>query len=162
MLGWLSVKRYSAVGRGDRVEDMSQKAGKWYSHQLTLDELKKFVEEAKNGKENKKAFIGVVTPEAAKRIEGICGKRVANIMLESEGVRHSYRRADHNLQDDDLLHLADAINTATDIRLSDSTHQNNECLEISKNINGKITFVAEVRINYGGWLALVTCYRHTK
>ena len=150
-------------GKGDRVGgDTGQKTEKWYLHQLTTEELKIFIEEAKKGKENKKAFIGVVTFEAAQRIKNVCGKKVVNIMLESEGVRHSYRRTDHNLQDDDLLHLVDAINTATDIQLSDSTHQNNECLEISKNIDGKITFVAEVRINYGGWLALVTCYRHKK
>ncbi|GHU18625.1 hypothetical protein FACS1894163_10820 [Spirochaetia bacterium] len=49
-------------------------------------------------------------------------------MLESEGVRHSYK--------------------------------NNECIEISKDIGEKITLVMELRIHYGGWLALVTCYRH--
>ena len=80
-------------------------------------------------------------------------------MLESEGIRHSFKKAGHKLKDDDLFHIVDAINTATDIMLSNTTHQNNECLEMCKNIGGNITFVMEVRIHYGGWLALVTCYR---
>jgi hypothetical protein len=131
----------------------------WYIHQLTLDELKAFVEAARTGKTNEKAFIGTVTPDASQRIEAICGKKVKNIMLESEGIRHSFKKANHNLKSDDLLHIVDAINTATDIKVSNTSHQNNECLEICKNIGGKIIFVMEVRIHYGGWLALVTCYR---
>jgi hypothetical protein len=59
----------------------------------------------------------------------------------------------------DLLHIVDAINTSTDIKISATKHQNNECLEISKDIEGKITFIIEVRIHYGDWLSLVTCYR---
>ena len=131
----------------------------WYIHQLTQDQLKLFIEEARNGKTNKKAFIGTVTPDAAQRIEAVCSKKLKNIMLESEGVRHSFKKASHNLKDDDLLHIVDAINTATDIKVSDKTHQNNKCLEICKNIGGNITFIMEVRIHHGGWLSLVTCYR---
>ncbi|GHV38097.1 hypothetical protein AGMMS49546_07790 [Spirochaetia bacterium] len=135
---------------------------KWYSHQLSLQELKQFIDEARNGKNNKKVFIGNIIPEASERIKTICGKNVLRVMLESEGVRHSYKKAEHNLKDDDLLYIVDIINTATEICLSGTTHQNNQCLEISKDIDEKITFVMEVRIKYGGWLALVTCYRHKK
>jgi hypothetical protein len=131
----------------------------WYLHQLTHDELKVFVKESRIGKTNDKAFIGTVAPAAARRIEAVCGKRVGKIMLESGSIRHSYKKASHNLKNDDLLHIVDAINTATDIKVSNTFHQNNECLEICKNIGGKLTFVMEVRIHYGGWLALVTCYR---
>ena len=102
----------------------------------------------------------MVEHDAANRIKVVCGKDVSNIMLENEGVRHSYKRADHNLRDDDLLHIVDIINTAVDIKLSVTTHQNNDCIEISKIIGEKITLVMELRIHYGGWLALVTCYRH--
>lgn len=131
----------------------------WYIHQLTQDQLMLFIEEARTGRSNKKAFIGTVTSDAAKRIEAVCKKKVKNIMLESEGIRHSLKKASHNLKSNDLLHIVDAINTATDIKVSDTTHQNNKCLEICKDIGGKITFIIEVRIHYGGWLALVTCYR---
>jgi len=131
----------------------------WYIHQLTKDQLKLFIEEARAGKSNKKAFIGTVTPDAVQRIEAVCNKKVRNIMLETEGIRHSLKKGSHNLKDNDLLHIVDTINTAIDIKISDMTHQNNECLEISKDIGGRITFIMEVRIRYGGWLALVTCYR---
>jgi len=131
----------------------------WYIHQLTQDQLMLFIEEARTGKSNKKAFIGTITPDAAQRIKAVCNEIVKNIMLESEGIRHSLKKTSHNLKNNDLLHIVDAINTATDIKVSDTTHQNNECLEICIDIDGKITFIMEVRIHYGGWLALVTCYR---
>ena len=140
-------------------KDASVKKEPWYIHQLTQNELKVFVEESRTGKTNDKAFIGTIIPDAAQRIEAICGKKVKKIMLESEAVRHSFKKAGHNLKDDDLLHIVDVINTTKDIKVSDVTHQNNECLEICTNISGEITFVMEVRIHYGGWLALVTCYR---
>jgi hypothetical protein len=62
------------------------------------------------------------------------------------------------------LHIVDAINTATEtnIKFSDEKHQNNKCFEISKDIDGKITFVMEIRIHYGGWVSLVTCYRQNR
>jgi hypothetical protein len=59
----------------------------WYLHQLTQDELKIFVEKARGGKNNDKAFLGAVAPDAAKRIETACGKKVGKIMLESGAVR---------------------------------------------------------------------------
>jgi hypothetical protein len=135
------------------------KKAPWYTHQLTQEQLRAFIKEARTGKTNYRAFIGTVTPDAAQRIESICGKKVGNIMLESGSIRHSYKKASHNLNDDDLLHIVDAINTATDINVSNAAHQNNECLEICKDIGGEITFVMEVRVHYNGWLALVTCYR---
>ena len=131
----------------------------WYKRQLTQDELKIFIEEARTGGKNNQAFIGLVEKNAAQRIEAVCGKKVEKIMIESGAIRHSYKKANHNLKDDDLLHIVDAINTATDINVSATKHQNNECLEIGKDIDGEITFIMEVRIHYGGWLALVTCYR---
>ena len=140
-------------------KDSNVRKEPWYIHLLTHDQLKIFIEEARTGKNNNKAFIGTVTQDAAKRIEAVCCKKVKNIMLESEGIRHSYKKASHNLKSNDLLHIVDAINTATDIKVSDTTHQNNKCLEICKDTDGKITFIMEVRIHYGGWLALVTCYR---
>ena len=143
---------------------LSMKKQNWYHKQLSYDEFKKFIDEARAGQENKKAFIGVINKDAAERIENVSGKKVSKIMMESEGVRHSYKKASHNLKDGDLLHIINAINTANidDIKVSSKKHQNNECLEISKNIGDNITFVMEVRIHYGGWLALVTCYRQNK
>jgi hypothetical protein len=67
----------------------------WYIHQLTHDELKFFIKEARIGKANKKAFIGSVTPNAAQRMEAVCNKKVSKIMIESEGIRHSFKKANH-------------------------------------------------------------------
>ncbi|MDR1218361.1 MAG: hypothetical protein LBK73_01995 [Treponema sp.] len=132
---------------------------KWFTRLLSTDELKAFIDNAKIGNKNEKAFIGLVMPDAAERIQAVCGQGVQKIMLESEAVRHSYRVAYHNLQDDDLLLFTDVLNTATDIKLSDTKHQNNTVIQMRKNIGGKIIFTVEVRIKHGGWLALVTCAR---
>ena len=131
----------------------------WYLHQLTQDELKDFVEESRTGKSNNKAFIGIVTPDADLRIDAICGKKVGKIMLESGAVRHSYSKDYHLLENDDIFHYADVVNTATDVRLSGKKHLNNEVIIFTKDINGKILFAVEVRANHGGWFSLVTCYR---
>jgi hypothetical protein len=131
----------------------------WYSHQLTPNKLKIFVEESRTGKSNDKAYIGTVTPVVAKRIKDICGKKVDKIMLESGAVRHSYSKDYHLLENDDILHYVDVINTATDIKPSGKKHLNNEVITFTKDINGKILFAVEVRIKHGGWLSLITCYR---
>ena len=65
------------------------KKEKWYKRQLTQDELKVFIEEARTGKNNNQAFIGIVETSAAQRIEDICGKKVTKIMIESGAIRHS-------------------------------------------------------------------------
>jgi len=131
----------------------------WYIHQLTHDELKVFVEEARTRKTNDKAFVGTVTPAAAQRIESVCGKKVEKIILESGAIRHSYNKEYHLLEKDDIFHYVDVVNTAVDIRLSRKKHLNNDVITFTKDINGQILFAAEVRVNHGGWLSLITCYR---
>jgi len=131
----------------------------WYSHQLTKDELKIFVEVARTGKSNVNAFIGIVTPAAVQRIEAVCSKKVEKIMLESGAVRHAYSKVSHLLENDDIFLFVDVVNTATDIQLSRKKHINNDVITFTKDIEGKILFAAEVRVNHGGWLSLVTCYR---
>jgi hypothetical protein len=129
---------------------------------MTDEELVQFVADAKSGTANEKAFVATLCDEAAARIEAVCGAKMRYIMLESEGIRHSYRTASHNLRDDDVAQLAYVINEATDIRLSPKKHMNNRCLEFRIDKDGPITVVEEVRANYDGWLSLVTCYREKK
>jgi hypothetical protein len=127
-----------------------------------MQELKDFVDEARSGKDIKRALIGTVAPDAAKRIKIICGIDVKAIILESNAVRHVYGKPSHNLEEDDLLHIADVINTSTDIGLSERSHQGSVVLTFKKDIRGEIDFVEEVRVKHNGQLALVTCYRPRK
>jgi len=80
-------------------------------------------------------------------------------MLESGAIRHSYSKEYHLLEKDDIFHYVDVVNTADDIRLSGKKHLNNDVITFTKDINGQILFAAEVRVNHGGWLSLITCYR---
>ena len=137
-------------------------AGNWHSHLLSDGEFKQFVMESLASRDNRKAFVGYVMPEAANRIKKVCGISVTKIMTDSGAIRHAYTRKHHNLERDDIFHIADVINTATDIELSTEKNQNNQVLYFRKDINGVITFVEEVRARHDGWLALVTCYRQRK
>jgi hypothetical protein len=150
-------KVYVKLGVAVKKEEM--KKDTWYLKQLTHDEVKTFVEEARTGKTNEKAFIGTVTPDAALRIESICGKKVQKIMLESGAIRHSYGKEYHLLENDDIFHYVDAVNTATDIQFSGKKHLNNDVLTFTKDLNGKILFAVEVLVKHDGWLSLITCYR---
>jgi hypothetical protein len=132
----------------------------WYAQQLSGEEIEAFIAEAKTGKGNKKAFAGKVVPEAAERIKAVCGIPVAKLMMDSGAVRHAYKKTEHHLRDDDLLLMPEVVNTATDIFLSPTQHQNNICIEMNKDKRGILTFVFEARAHYGGWLTLVTAYRH--
>jgi hypothetical protein len=134
----------------------------WYSRMLSSDEFRQFVTNVLAGERHRKAWIGMVTPQTAARIRVLCGKTVSKIMIESDAVWHSCKKSAHNLEPDDIFHIVDVINTAEDIQKSEKGNQNNEVLKFNKDIDGIITFVEEVRINYEGWLALVTCYRQKK
>ncbi|MDR3122263.1 MAG: hypothetical protein LBU16_00595 [Treponema sp.] len=135
---------------------------KWFSHILSGDEFKEFVEKSLASKINEKAFLGYIAPQAAERIRSLCRISVTKIMADSGAIRHSYGRKHHNLEQDDIFHLVDVINTSVAIELSDKRNQNNQVLYFRKDINGVITFVEEVRAGHDGWLALVTCYRQRK
>jgi hypothetical protein len=151
------------AGKGGKVEEKAEKKdANWYTCQLTTEELKEFIDEARKGKDTRKAFVGTVMPEARQRIKAICGKDVKAIILESSAVRHAYSKKNHNLEDNDLTHIIEVINTATGIELSDKSHQDNIVLTFKKDINGELDFVEEVRMKHNGQLALVTCYRPKK
>ena len=75
---------------------------------------------------------------------------------------HAFSKKNHNLENDDLLHLVDTINSTSTIELSDKKHQGNDVLIFRKNINGEIDFVVELRMKHNGQLALITCYRLKK
>ena len=83
-------------------------------------------------------------------------------MLESGAVRHSYSKDYHFLENEDILHYVDVVNTSADIKPSGKKHLNNEVIIFTKDINGKILFAVEVRVKHGGWLSLITCYRLNK
>ncbi|MDR1931654.1 MAG: hypothetical protein LBQ57_02410 [Spirochaetales bacterium] len=135
---------------------------KWYDHQLSTEELKKFIEEARNGKENKNAFIGTIQHSTAERIKAICGKNISKIMLESGAVRHSHNKLHHNLKDDDLLYAVEVINSPISIEPSPTKHRDSSVLTFKGYINGEIYFLEAIRPKHDGWLSLVTCYRPQK
>jgi hypothetical protein len=159
----LPVNGNLKAGKDGKVEaPAGKKDTNWYTHQLTTEELKEFIVEAKKGKENKNAFIGIVKTEAAQQIKAICGKVISKIMLESGAVRHSLGKIHHNLEEDDLLYAVEVINNPISIEVSPTKHRDSEVLSFKGNVNGEIYFLEAVRPKHKGWLSLVTCYRPKK
>jgi hypothetical protein len=141
---------------------MGKKDANWYTRLLTTEELAEFIDEARNGKENKNAFIGLVESGTAKRIKAICGKDISKIMVESGAIRHSYCKKHHKLEKDDILHAVEIINNAASIEPSGTKHRDSEVLIFKGNNNGEICFLEAIRPKHDGWLSLVTCYRPQK
>jgi hypothetical protein len=143
------------------VESADRQAEKWYSHQLTAEEFKTFVEEAKNSPNNaqiKQAYIGDVSDEAAPRIETVTGKPMTKIMIDNGQIRHAYKKLSHNLEPDYIFHILYVINNADYIKLSDREFLHSPALIFEKDIGGNITFLIQVRTEHGGWLAFANCW----
>jgi len=134
---------------------------KWYEKAATVNELLDFAERALNEKTREKLFVGLVNDKTKERIKDITGLDVKSIIVESDALRHSLNKEEHNLGIKDIRHMETVINNADDIQLSHKKHSHNAVIKFSKDINGEITFVEEFRIKRGQ-LALVTCYRKKK
>ena len=67
----------------------------------------------------------------------------------------------HNLNSDDLQHLADIINTSAEITLSGKKHQNAAVLEFIKDIKGEIKVLTEVHAKKG-YLLVFNAWRKNK
>ena len=77
------------------------------------------------------------------------------------GIIHALKKVNHNLQPDDLLYAIDVINTSTDISLNSKKHKSNDVLIFKKDINGEITFLAEVHIK-NDYLLIFNAWRQKK
>ena len=134
---------------------------KWYEKAATVNELLDFAERALNEKTQEKLFVGLVNDKTKERIKDITGLDVKSIIVESDVLRHSLNKEEHNLGIKDIRHMETVINNADNIRLSNKKHSDNNVIEFSKDINGEITFIEEFRVKRGQ-LVLVTCYRKKK
>jgi hypothetical protein len=131
------------------------------SGQLSPKELKQFIDEARNGKDNHRAFIGTVKPETIRKIKEISEEAVSNIMLDSEHIRHSYNKTSHNLESDDVLYSVEVINNAREIKLSPKLNHGSKVLIFKGDVSGEIRFAEGIH-SKDGYLSLITCYRPKK
>jgi hypothetical protein len=60
-----------------------------------------------------------------------------------------------------LLNVVEVINTATDISISNKKHKSNDVLVFKKDIDGEITFLAEVH-EKNGYLLVFNAWRQKK
>ena len=132
---------------------------KWYSHVLNHDELKLFIQNARDGKIGN-ALIGMVSDSTKKVIKKKTGIDVTKIILEGSSVIHAYQPK-HKLEPDDIEKCVEVINNPIDITLSlIKSKQGLDVLIFEGDINGKIFFVEVVHKKYNGFLSLKTAYRH--
>jgi len=109
----------------------------------------------------KRIKIDNISDEAQKRIKVICGKKVSDIDIDNSGIIHALKKVEHNLQPDDLLNVVEVINTATNISISKKKHKTNDVLEFKKDIDGEITFLAEVH-EKNNYLLIFNAWRQKK
>ena len=105
--------------------------------------------------------IGIIENNAQKRIEEKCGYKVSEIHIDNSGIIHTMAQAHHNLESDDILYAVDVINTTNDISLSGKKHKSNDVLIFKQDINGSITFLAEVHAK-NGYLLVFNAWRPKK
>jgi transcription elongation factor len=119
-------------------------------------------ETQKNRKSSyKRIHIGNINDEAQKRIENICGVKISEIDIDNSGIIHAIKKAEHNLQPDDLLNVVDVINTATDISISKKKHKTNDVLVFKEDIDGEITFLVEIH-EKNDYLLVFNAWRQKK
>ena len=125
--------------------------------------LHDFIEETLKKRKSpyKRIRIGNISDEAKKRIESICGEKISGIDIDNSGIIHAIKKAEHNLQPDDLLNAVEVINTAIDISISSKKHKSNDVLVFKKDIDGDITFLAEVH-EKNDYLLVFNAWRQKK
>jgi hypothetical protein len=130
---------------------------------LTTDEFRDFIKASlvSDGTENYEAFIGKVGDTTKAVVKEKSGANVDYISTDSSSIVHAYSKPWHNLEADDMLLAVNVINTSNNINLSPRGHQNNKVLEFKKDIDGGITFMAEVRVKKGK-LMIFDCWRKKK
>lgn len=128
---------------------------------LTKSELHNFIKTHKNSKENIRVSLGDVKEEAKQRIKAKTGIEVNRVILESDSIRHAFKKPNHNLEEDDLDDMFDVINTTTDISLSEEKSNNNQVIIFKKQEPNGVYLLEEFRSGKGD-LELVTAYRLKK
>jgi hypothetical protein len=109
-------------------------------------EFKAFIDDAMANRHApyKRITIGVISENAQKYIENKFGARFNKIKIDNSGVFHAKKKVVHNLEPDDLLLAVDAINNSDAVELSEAIHASCKVLKFKKNIDGEITFLAEM------------------
>ncbi|MGI5085856.1 hypothetical protein [Treponema putidum] len=145
-----------------RFTDKGEAPKKWYEKPpATKAELLDFATQALNKNANERLFIGYINTETQKRIKEITGLEAKTIILDSDSVRHSLNKETHNITIEDLQYMKEVINNADNIKVSNKKFIGNSVILFSKDIDGEIIFVEELRANRGQ-LELLTCYRKKK
>jgi len=129
----------------------------------TQEEFQNFIKQSLENRDgiNRKIKIGETTKDARKRIKKIYGKSISNIGIDNNGIVHAHEEKHHNLETDDLFHVVDIINSALDISVSDTKHQDCDVLEFKKDINGNIKILAEIH-NSKNYLMIFNAMRKKK
>ena len=104
----------------------TRKAEKWYKHELNSEELKKFIENAREGKEGN-ALLGKVSDKTRNIVKEKTGIMVSKIILEGTSVIHA-EESKHKLKPDDIENCVRIINNPTNVKLLPTT--DNQRIEI--------------------------------
>jgi len=127
----------------------------------TKEEVKQFLKDAINTKEERRISLGSVSDSAKERIKDKTGKDVNRIILDSGEIRHAMKKPEHHINLSDLERIGEIVNSTNEITLEDEKHQNNDVIRFVEEVENGINLIMEFRARKGD-LSLVTAYREKR
>jgi hypothetical protein len=127
----------------------------------TKEEVKQFLKDAINTKEERRISLGNVSDSAKERIKDKTGKDVNRIILDSGEIRHAMKKPEHHINLSDLERIGEIVNSTNEITLEDEKHQNNDVIRFVEEVENGINLIMEFRARKGD-LSLVTAYREKR
>lgn len=127
----------------------------------TKEEVKQFLKDAINTKEERRISLGNVSDSAKERIKDKTGKDVNRIILDSGEIRHAMKKPEHHINLSDLERIGEIVNSTKEITLEDEKHQNNDVIRFVEEVENGINLIMEFRARKGD-LSLVTAYREKR
>ena len=129
---------------------------------LNKEETKDFIRKYRVSKDDERVCLGEIKPDAKARIKKATGLDAERVILDSDSIRHAFRKGKHNLKDGDLDDMYDVVNTTHDITLSpDPNKLGNPIIIFRKQEANGIYLLMEFRAGKHE-LELQTAYRERK
>lgn len=136
----------------------------WEKPPATKEKILSYIKRTLNNRRDKQEplLLGKPSDKAAQRIKKIIGHEIRQVVLVHDAVIHTFRDDQlkkHKITFKDATRIMDIINDEnTEIRISETEHQNKKPLEFIGDVNGKIFLIKAINKDRKE-LILVDLYR---
>jgi hypothetical protein len=128
-----------------------------------MDDLAEFIKYSKTDRNLDAVSAGVVSTKAKNKVSELTGVDVTWLRMDGGHIRHAHKKANHNLEPDDLLLFEKVVNEYDFAELdTERKNRGSKVLRFSADSDGEIIFVVGVHRKEGGFLELLNAYRKKK